>query len=78
LSVITQVTLWDKIVERPEDAYILQENLFVKYGLIDEGSGLRNASVTLMLYWDHMPVTGTLFMHSVAVDTFKAPGAYKK
>lgn len=27
-----------------------------------------------MLYWDHMPLTGTLFQHSVAVDTFECPG----
>lgn len=41
---------------------------------LQQGAGLRNTSVTLMLYWDHMPLTGTLFQHSVAVDTFDCPG----
>lgn len=41
-------------------------------------AGLRNASVTLTLYWDHMPLTGTLYMHSVAVDTFEVPGEYRR
>lgn len=43
-----------------------------------QGAGLRNTSVTLMLYWDHMPLTGTLFQHSVAVDTFECPGKYAR
>lgn len=43
-----------------------------------QGAGLRNTSVTLMLYWDHMPLTGTLFQHSVAVDTFECPGNYAR
>lgn len=43
-----------------------------------QGADLRNASVTLKLYWDHMPLTGTLFMHNVSVDTFKVPGEYKR
>lgn len=43
-----------------------------------QGAGLRNTSVTLMLYWDHMPLTGTLFQHSVAVDTFECPGSYAR
>ncbi|CAM9745638.1 unnamed protein product, partial [Hapterophycus canaliculatus] len=73
-----QVILWDKIVESAEDAHLLQRDMTVKYGLIDEGAGLRNTSVTLMLYWDHMPLTGTLFQHSVAVDTFECPGNYAR
>ncbi|CAM9158760.1 unnamed protein product, partial [Ectocarpus sp. 4 AP-2014] len=53
---VNQVILWDKIVESAEEAHLLQHDMTVKYGLIDEGAGLRNTSVTLMLYWDHMPL----------------------
>lgn len=73
-----QVILWDKVVKSAEEAHLMEKDMTVKYGLIDEGAGLRNTSVTLMLYWDHMPLTGTLFMHSVAVDTFEAPGEYTR
>lgn len=45
---------------------------------LHQGAGLRNTSVTLMLYWDHMPLTGTLFQHSVAVDTFDCPGKQRE
>ncbi|CAM9671622.1 unnamed protein product, partial [Laminaria digitata] len=76
--VLDQVILWDKVVESAEEAHLIEQDMTVKYGLIDEGAGLRNTSVTLMLYWDHMPLTGTLFMHSVAVDTFEAPGEYRR
>lgn len=31
-----QVILWDKIVESAEDAHLLQHDMTVKYGLIDE------------------------------------------
>jgi hypothetical protein len=37
--------LWDKIIERPEDAWIKETNEFVKYALIDQGQELRYLSI---------------------------------
>lgn len=60
-----QIVLWDKIVEAsdpPEAKVIVQNNIFVKYALIDQGKDLRGEDVRLQLMWDHMPLTGTLYM----------------
>lgn len=36
LFVNCQVILWDKIVESAEEAHLLERDMTVKYGLIDE------------------------------------------
>jgi len=60
-----QIVLWDKIVEAtsPQEAKIIkQDNIFVKYALVDQGRDLRGEDVKLQLMWDHMPLTGNLYM----------------
>lgn len=34
--VLNQVILWDKVVESAEEAHLLERDMTVKYGLIDE------------------------------------------
>ncbi|CAM9509838.1 unnamed protein product [Chrysoparadoxa australica] len=75
---VNQVILWDKIIQRPEDAHLKNKNVFIKYGLIDQGQELRNNSVTLKMYWDHMPLTGRLFVDSDSKEPFVLPGEYKR
>jgi signal peptidase complex subunit 3 len=41
---------------------ISEENVFVKYALVDQGHQLRGQNVTLQLQWDHMPITGTVHL----------------
>ena len=72
-----QVIIWDSIIEWPEHAQLLQENIFVKYALIDQVAELRNTSVSLRLVWDHMPLTGRLFMRTSQTSNFTLPGKYK-
>ena len=60
-----QIVLWDRIIESTDrrDAKVLDErNVFVKYGLVDQGAELRGAEVELSLMWDHMPLTGSMYM----------------
>jgi len=60
-----QIVLWDRIVEASdprEERVIAQDNIFVKYALVDQARDLRGEEVTLQLMWDHMPLTGTLYM----------------
>jgi signal peptidase complex subunit 3 len=60
-----QIVLWDKIVEAtdpPESKIIKQDNIFVKYALVDQGADLRGREVKLQIMWDHMPITGLLYM----------------
>jgi signal peptidase complex subunit 3 len=73
----SQVVIWDSIIEWPEDARLREENIFVKYALIDQVAELRNASITLRLVWDHMPITGQLFMSASQVSSFSLPGKYQ-
>lgn len=59
-----QIVLWDRIVEAsdPPSKKVLDErNVFVKYGLVDQGAELRGREVELSLMWDHMPLTGLLY-----------------
>ncbi len=59
-----QIVLWDRIIEStdpPTKKIINEKNVFVKYGLVDQGAELRGKEVELSLMWDHMPLTGTLY-----------------
>ncbi|KAL7472224.1 hypothetical protein ACHAXS_012554 [Conticribra weissflogii] len=67
-----QIVLWDRIIEAtdPPSAKILKEdNVFVKYALVDQGADMRGKDVELSLMWDHMPLTGTLYMGEQAEGT---------
>ena len=75
-NALNQIILWDKIVETEEDAVINLENTLVKYALVDQSTELRNASVKFSLVWDHMPVTGRLFMDKGQGSTFDLPARY--
>lgn len=74
------VVLWDKIVEAGDEKVIDEENVFVKYALVDKGDALRGTDVKLQLQWDHMPITGLLFMDGQpmeATSSFTLPFEYK-
>ena len=78
-----QIVLWDRIIEAtdPPNKKILDEkNVFVKYGLVDQGAELRGKEVELSLMWDHMPLTGVLYMDQQKEGTaskFVLPEEYK-
>jgi signal peptidase complex subunit 3 len=76
-----QVVLWDKIVEATDvNKMINEESVFVKYALVDQGDELRGKEVKLQLQWDHMPITGTLYMDSqdlAEASSFTLPEEYK-
>ena len=78
-----QIILWDKIVEasEPDDAKVLkQDNIFVKYALVDQADELRGKDVQLQLHWDHMPLTGALHQDSQGketMSTFTLPEEYQ-
>lgn len=79
-----QIVLWDRIIEStddPQSKKILNEkNVFVKYGLVDQGAELRGTEIELSLMWDHMPLTGVLYMGEQKAGTaskFSLPMEYK-
>lgn len=57
-----QIVLWDKIIESEDVKIIDEQNVFVKYALVDQADQLRGKDVQLKLMWDHMPITGLLYM----------------
>eukprot|EP00978_Attheya_sp_CCMP212_P004249 scaffold9329_cov51-Attheya_sp.AAC.8 len=68
-----QIVLWDKIIEATDEGadgddndvggkVIHQDNIFVKYALVDQADELRGKEIKLQLMWDHMPLTGVLHM----------------
>ena len=83
-----QIVLWDRIIENIDstnadgkgDGKIINEsNVFVKYGLVDQGAELRGKEVELSLMWDHMPLTGMLYMGGQkegTASTFVLPEEY--
>ncbi|KAL7530048.1 hypothetical protein ACHAWF_003221 [Thalassiosira exigua] len=78
-----QVVLWDRIVEAtdpPSKKVIDERDVFVKYGLVDQGADLRGKEVELRLMWDHMPLTGALYageQEAEGASKFALPGEYQ-
>lgn len=76
-----QIVLWDRIIENIDTngKIINESNVFVKYGLVDQGAELRGKEVELSLMWDHMPLTGMLYMGGQkegTASTFVLPEEY--
>ena len=52
----------------------------VKYALVDQGDELRGKDVKLQLMWDHMPITGLLYMGEQPIEeasSFTLPTEYQ-
>ena len=77
-NAVNQVVMWDKIVQRKEDANLSYKNVFNKYVLVDWKDELRGTDIKLKLVWDIMPLSGRLFMHHRTSRTnFQLPNVYK-
>lgn len=75
-----EIVLWDKIVEAGDNKIIDEKEVFVKYALSDQKDELRGKEVKLQLQWDHMPITGLLFMDGQPKEsssTFMLPNEYQ-
>ena len=75
---LNQVIIWDKIVKSQKEASLKLQGEHVKYALIDQGAELRGKKVTLKLMWDHMPLTGRLYVEQDGNKTFTLPDEYTK
>ena len=75
-----QIVLWDKIVEAGDPKHLQEESVFIKYALVDQGKELRGKDVRLQLQWDHMPLTGLLYMDKQPLEEtsmFTLPSDYQ-
>ena len=69
----TTVTIWDRIMRRdkPETHIIKEDNVHLRYPLIDKFYTLSEKEVYLELHWEHMPVFGPILKHSVPLGNYQ-------
>merc|ERR1712115_194618 len=75
---VNQVVLWDKIIQRGENAVLDYRSMNTKYYFWDDGNGLLNhKNVTLTLSWNVIPNAGNLpRIASSGAHSFKFPSEY--
>ncbi|KAK7874470.1 hypothetical protein R5R35_001559 [Gryllus longicercus] len=75
---LNQVVLWDKIIQRGENAVLDFKNMNTKYYFWDDGNGLRgNQNVTLTLSWNIIPNAGLLpSIFALGSHAFRFPVEY--
>lgn len=77
-NVLNQVVVWDTIINDQESAWIRSDSVVNKYSLTDQGYGLRDNNVSLVLNWNTVPMTGLLRLHHGwdNIKEFKVPEEY--
>lgn len=75
-NVYNEIVIWDKIVNRTQDSRLRLNDVYNKYPIIDYGTELRDTPITLTLNWDVMPITGSLYSHTVQTSTVRMPPMY--
>ncbi|XP_026466242.1 signal peptidase complex subunit 3-like [Ctenocephalides felis] len=75
---LNQVVLWDKIIERGQNAVLDMKNMNTKYYFWDDGNGLKgHQNVTLTLSWNLIPNAGLLpSIFAQGQHSFKFPEQY--
>ncbi|XP_067000768.1 signal peptidase complex subunit 3 [Anabrus simplex] len=75
---LNQVVLWDKIIQRGENAVLDFKNMNTKYYFWDDGNGLKgNPNVTLTLSWNIIPNAGLLpSIFALGQHAFNFPAEY--
>lgn len=71
-----EVTLWDMIIQSPENAVMKPQRFVNKYPLRDNGRGLRNREVTVELWVHRHPVIGVASKTKVKSTKFRTPSKY--
>ena len=71
-----QVSIWDRVVEKKEDAILQLTYVRNKYKLVDQGSNLRGLPVNLTLEWNVMPITGSMSVGRKTFTGFRLPEEY--
>lgn len=71
-----QVSLWDTIIVRKEDAVIDLTDEHIEYGLIDQGNHLKGRPFNLTMFWSKMPIAGGLETQKKVFTGFTLPSEY--
>ncbi|CAH1777218.1 unnamed protein product [Owenia fusiformis] len=77
-NVLNQVVLWDKIINRGDNANLDYRSMNAKYYFWDDGHGLKgNQNVTLTLSWNVIPNAGGLpKIRGLGEHSFAFPNEY--
>merc|ERR1712156_273202 len=77
-NVVNQVVLWDKIIQRGENAILDYRSMNTKYYFWDDGNGLKgHKNVTMTLSWNVIPNAGILpRISSTGSHSFAFPAEY--
>eukprot|EP00877_Chromochloris_zofingiensis_P010692 jgi/Chrzof1/5877/Cz16g19030.t1 len=75
-NAVNQVVLWDKIIERKEDAVLKIKALRTKYAFLDQGNNLRGMPLNLTVAWNVMPKVGMLYTNSKTFPVGNLPEEY--
>merc|ERR1712046_16634 len=77
-NVLNQVVVWDQIISDPAHSWIRSSSVANKYSLTDQGYGLRDNNVTLVMNWNIVPITGLLTLTNCKQGRhkFKVPDEY--
>lgn len=73
---VNQVVLWDRIVQRQQDAHLKVKSLRLKYQFVDRGNNLRGLPYNITVAWDVMPKVGRLFIRSKSFPMEPLPAEY--
>lgn len=77
-NVLNQVVVWDAVISEKELAWIRSDFVVNKYSLTDQGYGLLDNNVTLVMNWNIIPATGLLTLSHAfdQVHRFQVPATY--
>mmetsp|Transcript_12053 Transcript_12053/g.38183 ORF Transcript_12053/g.38183 Transcript_12053/m.38183 type:complete len:182 (+) Transcript_12053:295-840(+) len=75
-NVLNQVSLWDRIIEEPEDAVLHMPYMRNKYKLVDQGHNLRGRMVNLTFVWNVMPISGVIYTQQKVFPNIQLPADY--
>lgn len=73
---LNQVVVWDRVALSPAEAVLNLKDEPNEYPLIDQYSELRGADVKLRLYWDAMPLSGSLLLQRSGFFQSTLPAQY--
>eukprot|EP00850_Spirogloea_muscicola_P010772 SM000064S19794 [mRNA] locus=s64:491020:491774:+ [translate_table: standard] len=73
---VSQVSLWDYIIQDKAQAQFHFPELRAKYGFVDQGNTLRGQPFNLTLHWNVMPISGALREGSKSFSGFRLPNDY--
>ena len=72
----SDVVVWDKVVANSSVAVLSCHPCLAKYPIIAQSNNLRDKGLNLTVFWEVMPITGTLKTGSQGLAAVRLPEEY--